>query len=209
MRLGDIKTSIKKYKKSQSQEHMSEIFTLIRFYDKKLPFYLICEISTAVDKKNKSCEADLSVVINLLFEYPGIYFTLSEEQKPKLIKRMEDYYSIPELLKITCNLRGDSESVFESIIVDLDSSYLEKYQVEFLKNEFAVFNVYGDKYREFLIDNIHNPEYKKKSSLYEDLISRDNYFNANVKGLYKTIRYMESKGQDIIKEILEKKINKS
>lgn len=205
MNLDNIKIAIKNYKKSQSEENMDEIFSLIRFYNNQLPLDIIYEISTVVDKKNKSCGVDLFAIINLLFEFPGLYFTLSEKQKPKLIKRMVDYYSIPELLKITCNLESPLGGIFEGIIVDLDSSYLEKYQVEFLKNEFPVFNVYGDKYREFLIDNMHNPEYKKKSSLYEDLICRYNCFNINVKGLYKTLRYMESKGQDVIKEILEQK----
>lgn len=199
--IADIKNAIKKYRKSQSEEDISVLFEVVRHYPEKLPFDLVIEISTVVDKNNEDCESNLFVIINVLFQYPGIYFKLNEEEKQKVITEMEDYYSFPLLLKTTCSFSGQ----FESILVEMKPHYLQKYSIELLKNEFTIFNVPGDRYREFLIDNLDKPHYLKKATIYNRIMERHNYFYINVEGLYKTLSYMESKGEDFIKEILNKK----
>lgn len=199
--IADIQKSIKKYRESQSEEDMTVLFGVVRHYPENLPFDMVSEISTVVDKNNEDCGSNLFVIINMLFEYPGIYFKLNEEEKQKLITGMEGYYSFPLLLETTRSFSGR----FESIVIDMKPHYLEKYGIELLKNEFCVFNVPGDRYREFLIDNLDKPHYLKKSAIYDRITERHNYFSINVEGLYKTLLYMESKGEDFIKEILQKK----
>lgn len=197
--IADIQNAIKKYRKSQSEEDISVLFEVVRHYPEKLPFDLVIEISTVVDKNNE--DGELNVIINILFEYPGLYFKLNKEEKQKLITGMEEYYSFPLLLEITRSFSGR----FESIVIDMKPHYLDKYSIELLKNEFTVFNVPGDRYREFLIDNLDKPHYLKKATIYNRITERNNYFYINVEGLYKTLVYMESKGEDFIKEILNKK----
>lgn len=199
--IADIQNTIKKYRKSQSEEDISVLFEVVRHYPEKLPFDLVIEISTVVDKNNEDGKSNLFDIINMLFEYPGIYFKLNEEEKQKVITEMENYYSFPLLLETTCSFSGQ----FESIFVEMKPDYLEKYSIELLKNEFTIFNVPGDRYRKFLIDNLNKPNYLKKSNIYNRITEKNNYFYINVEGLYKTLVYMESKGEDFIKEILNKR----
>lgn len=206
MSLDDIKASMKNYRDSHSEEAMDDVFQNVMDYKGVIPTETIHEISLLIESDNKNhFSICMYAIFNILFQGKALYFILPEEEKLKLIRNMENYYGIPSLLSISCHLSG----TFESILVDTDNRYLEEYKNELINEQLKLFNVMGDKYREFLIDNCER--FDKTFKLCMDVIKVNSEFIVCVciAKLYKTLIYMESKGTNIITNLLEEKDKKT
>lgn len=207
MSLDDINASMKNYRNFHSEEAIDDVFQNVMNYKGVIPAETIHEISLLIDPTNNRKNpyfSDMFAVFNIIFQGKSLYFLLPEEEKLKLIKNMENAYGITSLLSISRQLSGTLESIF----ADMDNGYLEKYKNNFINEQFKLFNIMGDKYREFLIDNIDR--HAQTFKLCMDVVKVNSGFVGCVPiaTLHKTLRYMENKGNAVIANLLEKKDKK-
>lgn len=202
--MSKLENAIKIFKKYPTEEEMDNVFETVLNEHRKglLPLRYIEEIGLLVDSKDPNLDVLLMPVINMLFEYPGIYHFVSKEDGKNLINKLENKYGIEKLLNTSLCFSGN----FQSALIDIDERYLTEHKELMLKGDYFCFNLISDKYREFFIDNLKETGYFT-NQFFEDL-NRDAFSRVNIKGVHKTLLYLENNGFDIIKDLIDKKENK-
>jgi len=198
-----LENAIKIFKKNSTEEEMNNIFEIVRNEHREgLPLRYMEEIGLLVDSKDPNLNVLLMSVINMFFDYPGIYHFLSKEDGETLINKLENKYGIEKLLNTSLCFSGE----FQSALIDINERYLTEYKELMLKGDDFCFNLINDKYREFHIDNLRKAGYFT-NQFFKDL-NRDEFSYVNINGVHKTLLYLENNGFDIIKNLIDKKENK-
>lgn len=197
-----LENAIKIFKKNSTEEEMHNIFEIVlNIHREGLPLRYMEEIGLLVDSKDPNLDVLLMSVINMFFDYPGLYHFLSKEDGKNLINKLENKYGIEKLLNTSLCFSGK----FQSVLIDIDEGYLTENKEQMLKGDDFCFNLINNKYREFHIDNLKKTGYFT-NQFFEDL-NRDAFSYVNINGVHKTLLYLENNGFDIIKNLIDKKEN--